>query len=186
MSEENPYAPSQVTLDESLSPPLPARGFHRNGDLLVISDGAVLPARCIKTNQPISSADWTRAKKVYWTPPWVWFLVLASPLIAVIVSAILQKKATLTYSLSRSVRVGYLKKTTFSLSVFVLGLVLMIYSFGNESSSWQMAGIIGGISMLFLGLILAVVLSRAISVKKYQDGWFSIKGCSPEFLASIE
>jgi len=152
----------------------------------VTSDGAVLPARCIKTNQPVGAVDWTRTKKVYWTPPWVWFLVLVSPLIAVIVSAILQKKATLTYSLSRPVRAGYMKKTTFSLSVFLLGLGLMIYSFGNDSSSWQMAGVICGIAMLFLGLILAVVLSKAISVKKYQDGWFSIKGCSPEFLASLE
>jgi len=185
MPDENPYAPSVTTLASS-PPPLRPGGYHREGDLLLIRDGTVLPARCIKTNQPITARDWTRAAKIHWTPPWVWVLLLLSPLVALIVAAILQKKATLTYSLSRPVRSGYLKKSAFSLALFFFGVLLLIYSIGSDNPTLQMPGIVTAILMLVVGLVLLVVLGKAIAVKRHQDGWFAIKGCSPEFLASLE
>lgn len=184
MADENPYIPSTAAL-ESPSVPRAHHAIHRDGDLLVIRDGAVLPARCLKTNRPIGASDYTATKKVYWTPGWVWALLLLSPLIALIVAAILQKKATLTYSLSRELRSRYMKRTAISLGLFFVGLGLLFVTFYVGKESLFGVGIGGGILLMITGLVLAVTLSKVISVKRFNDGWFYLKGCSPEFLDSL-
>ncbi len=61
----------------------------RDGKKLVLTKGAELPYRCIKTNAP---ADRLLKRTLYWYPVWV-YVLLISPLIFVIVALIARKSA---------------------------------------------------------------------------------------------
>src|SRR6185503_18903158 len=65
----DPYAPPSA-----MNPFWPdPRWFRRDGKFLVIRTGAILPGRCIKTNQVIGERDGLIGKQFVWTPKWVKF-----------------------------------------------------------------------------------------------------------------
>lgn len=181
--DQNPYAtPVAVGM-----PPLPqsvSSYYFRDGDLLVIRDGAVLPSRCVHTNQDVGPEDWTKRTRMTWTPPWVFVLILVNILVLLIVAMCVNKKAWLTYSLSRQARGRLIKRRSIAFLVFVAGVAASIGSgvyIEGDLAVW-LAVLCAVISLVAL---FVLALTSAISVKKHTDGWFSIKGCSPEFLNSL-
>lgn len=180
MQEANPYAPPTVPF----VPQPVAAMYRREGNLLVIRDGAVLPNRCILTNQPINERDWTKKRSLTWTPAWVWIFILFGLIIALILALCLQKKAQLTYNICRAKRNRQLRFGAFSLLATFGGIGLMISALSFEQ--WGNALVISGIVLLIGGLVMAAISSVALTVKRYKDGEFWIKGCSPEFLASLD
>ena len=181
--ELNPYSAPRVN---DAPPALPTSSlYYRQDNLLVIRDGAVLPPRCIHTNRPVGPQDWTKRVKITWTPPWVWVLIVIHLLIAVIVALCINKKAHLTYSLSREARGRLIKRRGIALLIFFVGVAGVIASLislqGNLSGG---LAILSGV--IALVALIVLVITNAVSVKKHADGWFSIKGCSPEFLNSID
>lgn len=182
---ENPYSPPVAPPDPTYPKVHQSTGYFADGHLLVIRDGAILPSRCIKTNQPIGPADWTKTKKLTWTPQWVWLLILVSPVVLIIVAIIVQKKANLTISLSRPIRSKQVKQSAFGWCGAALGLVILLFS-AVQDQDWITWGIVGGILLIVTGLIFVALASSMLRVAKFKDGWFSIKGCSPGFLKSLE
>ena len=93
----NPYAaaltdPDLDGLGFSSDPKTPVGvGGWRDGDLLVISEGAKLPDRCVKCNQP--AEGYLLQRKLNWHEPTWYLLVIISPLLYIIVALIIRKKA---------------------------------------------------------------------------------------------
>lgn len=183
-------------------PRSPDRGdYHRDGKLLVIRDGAVLPQRCILTNQALGPGDWTKRMAIYKTPFWVWlpvvvctlllsksgrsaewvganvlFLVLLTSIAAIFAN----KKVTLTYSLNRQARARLLQRRSIALLAAAAGgIAMMISFFRNEPVE-----IFGG-ALVLLGCLAVLAISNALTLRKHAKGWFSLKGCSKEFLDSL-
>ncbi|BCU76685.1 hypothetical protein [Luteolibacter sp. LG18] len=183
--EANPYAaPAEIS-----APPVVVSGsdlVRRDGKNLLIWDAAVLPARCIRTNAPIGPDDWTRTKKMVFTPPWIWVTLVAGLLLPLILSLVLQKKFTITYSLSKAERARFRNRTIWGWSGFFLGMILIgtgIASLGNSSDAGGL--ILGaGILILIAGLVF-VAIANPLKVIRHRDGWFVMKGASPAFLDSI-
>jgi hypothetical protein len=70
--------------------------IEREGDLLVVPAGAVLPDRCVATGVPTGGNAVHR--RLAWIPEWTLALcVLVSPLFGLIAMAITRKSARLTY-----------------------------------------------------------------------------------------
>ena len=166
-------------------PPIVATdSYYRDGEFLVIRDGAVLPARCIHTNLEIGPDDWTKRERLTWTPPWVFLLILINLIVLVVVALCVNKKAWLTYSLSREARGKLIRRRSIAFVVFLAGVAAAIgCGIGIEGD--MAVGLAILCSLVALIALIVLALTNAISVKKHQEGWFSLKGCSREFLDSL-
>jgi hypothetical protein len=183
MSEVNPYAPPV-----SLAPPSlpPSVLFRREGNHVVIRDGAHLPARCVRTNQPVEPNGWTRRKRMTWMPSWVWLLLLVHLIVLIIVGLCVQKKAWLTYSMTKGVRKGYIWRVGVSLIALIGGMALGMAGLVNMRASWGWPAVAVGGVMFLGGAIVAACFHSPLRVTRHRDGEFWIKGCSPEFLDSLD
>lgn len=154
-------------------------GMRVDGARLVVRPGAVLPARCVKTNVPVSAKPVT--KTFYWMHPGWLFTLLLGLLILLIVYLIVRKPCRFTYFISPESKRRSMLRQLAALGTAMLGIVAFVTGAINELG-WIMAG--GGIAFL-TGLILLVIFSNVLQVTKARDGEFWIKGCGPEFLESI-
>lgn len=177
---QNPYRAPVSTA----SPYQTGGVYYRKDEFLLIRDGAVLPARCIKTNQPVGPKDWTKRVQLNWTPPWVYFFLLAGLLPMLLLAVVTSKKAKLTYTLCREERTRVVKRKTIAALGFFGAVAALIAGLANlEGNAMGIAALVAVI--LMIGSLAVIALTNSVTVKKHKDGWFTIKGCSPEFLNSL-
>jgi hypothetical protein len=206
MSEPDPYAPPATS---EITPACPAHGFRRDGEFVVVRTGAVLPQRCIQTNEPIGQGDWSKEKKLHGSPKWAglctalpyltllllqnWLpsifkdyfavVIVAMMIGSVAIASIFHKTCFITYGLKGSVQ----RKQRRTRLIFVgllglAGVALMLCAFLGHFI-WVFIVLLGMVIVISLS---AVRLSRFIRVIRYRDGEFWLKGCSPEFLDSLD
>ncbi len=183
--DTNPYA---APVAQALPPLLPkaATGyFYRDDKYLVVSNHAELPHRCVLTNQPVAPDGWRKPVAIAWTPPWVFVTLLAGALVALILILVLQKKAKVTYSLSPEGR-GRIQKKKMVGWLMLLGAIALIVGGFNvpEGSGLTVFAMLGGILVIVVSLIFFSI-ANPVKAVKFRDGWFRLKGCSPEFLDSL-
>ena len=183
--EANPYAPPVSEALPTLVPNAKKGYFYRDGGYLVVSHNAELPSRCVLTNKPVPEGGWRKSVPLAWTPPWVFVTFLAGFLVALILIIVLQKKAKITCSLSPEGRgrIGKKKLAGWLLLVSSIGLFFAAF---NATFGPDLTGVafVAGILTLIVSLVFFVIANHVKAVK-YRDGWFRVKGCSPEFLASL-
>ena len=181
----NPYKTPEVAnvtvLDRS-SPDTPF--YFRDGELLVVRDGAELPPRCVHTNQEVDAKGWRKLRPLAWTPPWVFVFIFFGLLPFLLLSIVLQKKAKITYSLSKDARGRLAKKRLVALGVMLAGIGVAFIGGSLLNGDAAVMPIFAGI-VIALGGLIGSLMFNPVTVKKYKDGWFSLKGCSPEFLDSL-
>jgi len=197
MSETNPYAPPATS--EVLFPR--ARWFRRDGKFVVVRTGAVLPARCVKTNEPIEMQDESKERQLVWVPLWARlspclgiplpFVMLMNPkvtsvgmyasipiiLIGAFLGLAFQKRMKVTYALQRRERRWRLAVQGVAVAGGIGGWFLS-QAYNTDSPAGFFALIGGG---LLVGLF-----HHPLRVARYRDGEFWIKGCSSEFLDSLD
>ena len=154
-------------------------GIRVDGRYLVVRSGAVLPARCIKTNELVEQAAVN--KTFYWVNPAWLLLILASPLALLVVYLVVRKECHITFSMSRSERRKVWTRTTASLLVFGAAVAATIVGVAEAEVGLAVAGIV----CLFPGLVMAIVFANPIGVAKAKNDEFWIKGCGRDFLDSI-
>lgn len=179
--DSNPYAPPA----ETSLPPSPTSSVYYfcDGDYLVVRDGADLPPVCVRTNEPAGDGAWRKKVAIAWTPPWVFVLILVNILVLLIVALITQKKAKITYSLSTAARAAIVKKRGIGFFLLLATVVLVFLAFTWTSEFAWMCGLAGLVSLI--AALVFFVIANPIKVVKFRDGWFRIKGCSKEFLATL-
>lgn len=206
MPETNPYAPPATS---EVAQVCPAHGFRRDGEFIVVRTGAVLPKRCIQTNEPIGQGDWSKEDKLHGSPRWAglcislpcvtplllqnWLpsifkdyfavVIVAMMIGSVAIASIFHKTCFITYGLKGSVQ----RKQRRTRLIFVgllglAGVALMLCAFLGHFI-WVFIVLLGMVIVISLS---AVRLSRFIRVIRYRDGEFWLKGCSPEFLDSLD
>jgi hypothetical protein len=187
--DSNPYTPPVAAPPLPPPPPVPSpQGSHyyfRDGDFLVVCDGAELPNTCVRTNEPVDPAGWRKKMQITWCPSWVFITLLGGLLPLLIVMLIAQKKAKITYSLGTAARARILRRRGIGFGLLVLSLGMMAVG-ANQSSAWDLAGLVifGGVVALIVSLVFFII-ANPVKVVKFRDGWFRIKGCSKEFLATL-
>jgi hypothetical protein len=178
----NPYAPPA---EASLPPSLPTSDvfFFRDGDFLVVRDGAVLPPVCLRTNEPAGEDSWRKKVTLTWSPPWVFLLILINILVMLVVMLAIQKKARITYSLCTAARAAIVRNRSIGFFLFLMALVLFYEAFTWTNELAAAAGLIGVISLIVS--LVYFVIADPVKVVKVNNGWFRIKGCSKGFLATL-
>ncbi|MCM8531862.1 MAG: hypothetical protein NE330_11925 [Lentisphaeraceae bacterium] len=176
---DNPYAAPKSSVK---SPSGLAGGVYVEGDLLVCPPNAILPKRCVKTNTDLEGKNSSHGKRfkkaMYFCPPWVLLTFLIAGLLTLILYMVLRKKLDISYSLSYEALSKYTGKRNILL-VLIGACVIGLFTITGE-------GIIVGLvfAIIFL-LILLTFTANHLSIKKFDNGKFYIKGCHQDFLDYI-
>jgi hypothetical protein len=174
---------SQIAMDLVRAPEVVyAIAPHVDGDTLVIPSGCVMPPRCIKTNQPVSESDMVQGK-VYWLSPWFLLLFIISGLLLVFAYFFARRKCKITYGLDPAIRKKLKTRTRIKAAAAILFLVALIVTSGSASLP---AAVPTTCFILFLVAVIALFLGNSpLYVTRYREGVFWVRGCSPDYLASL-
>jgi len=176
--DHNPYKPPVVVDGPIDIPGRPLISVH--GKYLVVASGVTLPPRCVKSNAKVTEQD-MRRKVFAWCSPWVALTILISLCVTVILYFVLRKSCEVTFGLHPAVRAKYRNRLIFKL-LLTVGLLLAIPMLAAAESE----AILGVAVLMFLVSFIALLIGNSpLSVAKYGDGRFWIKGCSQEFLDDL-
>jgi hypothetical protein len=180
---DNPYAAPQ-----SYSPPVPAyaapgEGLWRKGNVLVMHRDAVLPDRCVKSNQP---AMGRLKRKLTWHHPAIFISLLVSILIYVILALVLSKRATIYIGLSeewfgrrrQAMLIGW-GMVLASVALIILGAAMVD---STPEAGWMIAV---GVLAFFAGAIYGLLRARMVWPRRMNDQFIWLKGVHPEFLGEL-
>jgi hypothetical protein len=159
----------------------------RTGNTMVIQRGALLPDRCIKTND----TEDLKIKKITlrWHSPLIYLTIFAGLLVYVIVAVICTKKATIQVPVSQRV----LRKHLIFLIATWVCVFLGIVAFGypiiamDSISNTDNIGLIILFSVLLfiLAIIVYLIGGRIVTASKIDDYYVWIKGVNSEYLSEI-
>ena len=182
--DSNPYA---TLADFTIGPPVfEPKGLFRAGKFLYLQDGAALLELCLITNQETGVGDWRKKMKIAWTPPWVFLFVLTGVLVALIMMVFAQKKAK-----NHLQFVSSGPQADSSQAVDRFRVATPWYRFdardGEYGSGWRYFRnlFFAAVISILVSLVLLSVASP-VKVAGHKNGWFKLKGCSPQFLDSLE
>lgn len=154
-------------------------GIRADGKFLVIRTDAILPKRCIKTNQPVDDPPVTR--KLYWAPPWIIALILINLLVVLIVYMVMRKECRITYYINKQHKNRRLINLAIGCGLFVFGVVGFFGGIVFESGLFAL-----GSALIWLAsIVFLVIVGKVISVTKYKDDEFWIKGVCQEYLDEV-
>jgi len=173
----NPYEPPLVDVAVVATPQIRTDGMY-----LIVDSGAELPRRCVKTNQPISEQDMKR-RDMYWHPSWVIIVIIMSIPIGLLVLFLVRKRCRIVYGLHPDVRRRYLIFILVKLLISVALFVALVLA----AVVWNAEVAMAILLVVSLVSLLAIFIGNApLRVTNWRQGAFWIKGCSREFLLSIE
>ncbi len=139
-----------------------------------------LPARCVKTNAPVTAGE-QKEKTLYWATPWIYLSILISLLLTLILYLILRKKIKLVVPISAKASRSITVSNCVAASLIFVGLFVLIYGGINSATT----AIIFGILMMLGGLIFALLRGQNLRVSRIRNGEAWLAGAGPEFLASL-
>lgn len=161
----NPYAPPGNP-NYAAPPPYGAPPWSPpvvNGDTVTLPKLAMWPPLCVKCGTPADIRP--RVQKYAWVTPWTYLLFCVGLLPAIIVQAILTKRATITHAVCGPCNDRWSKARAAwmaSLLVPLLGGLVVFIAGASADSGWIMA--LGG--LLFFPGILALPLTVHFALLK--------------------
>lgn len=66
-----------------------SRGLYRQGNYLIVEQGAELPHRCVHCN---AEGTWRKSRRFYWNPTWIWLFTLVCALGVAILAIVTRKR----------------------------------------------------------------------------------------------
>jgi hypothetical protein len=173
---QSPATSSAVTRDQG-SGNLPMA----DGKCLVVASKTVLPPICIRTNQPVSEGDMV-CRQFHWCPPWVGLLIVLSGLLLIFVYFIVRKECSLTFGLDPRLRKKYQRRVLLKVVAAIALFFAMPFSVAIDVTVLPIIALV-----LFLVAIVSLFVGNSpLSVAKYRNGMFWIKGFSDEFLTNVD
>ncbi len=180
----NVYAPPKTAIGQTGG----TADFWREGELLVMSIGAVLPDRCIKCNAPAHGVRWD--KRLSWHPPLIALLVLINLLLYLIVAVIFTKRAQVSIGVCRKhlTRRRRLLATTWllllvSIAVFIGGVGL---SFDRNTETAGIAVMILAGAALVTGLVIGLGFAPLVTPTEITKTHVRLKRVHPGYLAMLD
>lgn len=176
-----PTNPNPYAAPKSQGLPLAPSECYRDGNLLVVPKGHELPHRCVKCNAP---AIMDKPRKFAWHSPWWYLLILINVIVYAVVAALVQKSAKIAIGLCEEHRRRRRNYSIAATSIVVVGFGAVVMAIGAEEDG-ALYGVAGGVALL-VGLIVAVIGSRALTAARVTKEEARLKGCCEAFLASLQ
>jgi len=98
---------------------------------------------------------------------------------------ITQKKAKITYSMGTAARAKISKTRGIGLGMLVLGLGMLWAGASQLGGSDATVYLVFGGILVMIASAVPFVMANPVKAVKFRDGWFRVKGCSKEFLATL-
>ena len=185
MSDVNPYSPPlQASCQPAALPAdLVGQALYCKGRLLVMHRLAVLPDRCVKSNQAAHGRRLRR--KLYWHHPAVFLSLLLNLIIYVILAMCLRKTARIDIGLSdqwyrkrrRGILIGWL--------LFLGGLASLFVAAAYTTSPNLPGVIFLGVILSLIGAFYGLFAARLVVAARITDDYIWLKGVHPDFLAEL-
>lgn len=156
----------------------------RQGNRLVVPKGAPLPPYCVKCGQPVTGEFLN--KKFHWHNPWLYLLVLISPIVYAIVATILMKHFPLLVPMCTEHRQ---RRKNFLIATWVLALGfipagIVVGAMINDSDTAVALGMLTSFA-LFIAAIVMGVRAVIMRPKEITDFSASFTGACEPFLAQL-
>jgi hypothetical protein len=171
----NPFAPPRASLDAA-----PAHEYWREGKVLAMRIGSVLPPRCVKCNEP--AVEPSKSRRYYWHHPAWFLLVLINLLLYMIVAVIVRKKAVVAPGLCAAHRMRRIVLLWVAWIGFVGGMAGIYVGTAQDVG----AALAAGAGLLLVALIVALFASRLLYPARITKEEVRLKGCGAPFLDSLE
>jgi hypothetical protein len=155
----------------------------RERNLLVTVDQAKFPHACVRCGQPGSGRPYRRV--YYWHSPWVYLILLASPLVYIIVAMCIRGKATVDLSLCAGHRSARGRNIAISWLVFLSSFVWWYLAATVRGRDLPPLLVIGGFLTFFGGMIAILLSARILAPKKVDRGYVWLSGAGGGFLNGL-
>ena len=155
------------------------------GKWLVMPTKTALPERCIRTNAPVSPEEYRRWDLPH-IPRWLVFLMLVSPLLLIAVPFAVQRRCVFKAGLSNQARRDFFLRKSAACLLMLAPLALCLYAVVVNSEEWVLMAILLSLPCFWIGFAILILWTSPLRVIRADDQLFWIRGCSPEFLASLE
>lgn len=187
MTDLNPYAapeeldPAEALMVAALAEEGPTEGVWRKGNLLIMRKDAVLPDRCVKTNQP---AYGRRIRMRFnWCHPLALLGLFLWLVGAMVLYFIFRQTAVVELGVSESV---HSRRRSFELGgtlAFCAGILMMfspaLLPYPIDISPFVA---LSGLILLIGGLVVAQLGSTLITAKRITRDHVWLKGVHPDYL----
>jgi hypothetical protein len=172
---------SDVPLAEPVEPTI--AGVWRHGKLLVMHKGATLPDRCVKSNRPAGGRRLRR--DLHWIHPVVYLAFLGSPLVFIILYALLRKHAVIEIGLSAEWFAKRRRVLVVSWVLILASAVTVFVALATAEGAGTPYTILTGVALLCAGLIYGTMGARTVAATMITDDYVWLKGVHAGFLAEL-
>jgi ribosomal protein L40E len=171
---------------ESIGPDgRPVFGVWREGKLLVMEPGGLLPYVCVKTNQPAD--EWLACRlSTRPRPFWLILMILSPPcglLLYLVVSLLFQRRIDVRVGLCRKWLDRRRRGAGAALFVFAAGAVIVIAGvFAPRPPDWGDWLVLAGFSVITAGALIRVYAVHVVYAVRITDDFAWIAGVHPDVL----
>jgi hypothetical protein len=182
-NEQNPFAVYSNSV-----PPVTtqaASGIFRNGNLLVVHKQAILPDRCVKSNEPTQER---LTRKLFWHHPALYLLILLNLLIYAIVALAVRKNATFDIPLAPRYKAARIKWMVIAWSIILGSIAVLILGLATAGPGQDILPVICMIQFpiaILIGALIGIFGCRVIYATKIDDQYAWIAGTCADFRNSF-
>ncbi|WP_406700798.1 hypothetical protein V5E97_18585 [Singulisphaera sp. Ch08] len=189
MNHENPYAAPEFSSlprtdysDQAFGFPN-TEGCWQDGNLLVLSDEARLPDRCIKCNLPAN--DYRLKRKLAWHPP-IWYVTaLISPLLYVIVALCIRQTVRIEVGLCENHRRRRSLAITYAWLAILGGIGLALAGAFWIDSTWFPLPLLFAFILVIAGIIVGILSAQVVTTKTIYKHHAWLANVDPEYLKML-
>jgi hypothetical protein len=185
MDDFNPYATFGLDAASIAASAEPVRGLWRDGKLLVMHKGAVLPDRCIKCNAPAGGLRLKRS--LSWHESKYFSLGKLHPLLYLVVALLVRKTAKIELGICRRHCRNRLMGIAIGWALFFLGVaaIAILAARPPRKEAIQVVLALSGTMLLCGGPICAAVFYPVVRPHWIDDEHIWLTGTGSDYLAQF-
>lgn len=153
----------------------------RDQRVLVFNQGATLPERCVRCNEPSEGSGYRGT--FYWHEPALYLLILCGLLVYFIVALIVRKRAMVFVGLCPRHAAQRKRGRLVGGLLLVVGLLFLPVAAGVESGGAFFAW--SGLAMILAAAVLAAIGGVGIRPQRIDDRIVRLKGVNADYLARL-
>ncbi len=177
----NPYAvTSQFQPMTAPTSPDFQNAIYQDGRVLILHRLAVLPDRCVKSNEPTQE----RLKRsLYWHHPLIYLVLLINIIIYAIVATVVRKTAIVYIPLAKKYKRARLRNMLIAWSLVLAGFVCLVLGAAFSSPQNQYMVFLFALCpiLILTGALWGLFGCRVVYAKKIDDHFIWLAGVSSEF-----
>ena len=164
---------------------MPESTAPMNSELIAMEDCTFLPMRCVKTNKLVGKSQYTTWDLPY-IPSWLAVGMIFCPALLLVVPFSVRQRCRFKAGLSRGQRCRFFLYKMGLVVAMLLCLALPFYS-ATISDNFNLLMSIGTTCLLlfWIGFATLVLFTTPLRIVRHEGDLYWIKGCSPDFLESL-